>query len=54
MSASIRSSANPVLFQKRVLASPALAAQYVGTDTEIDIKEPLRKTLPKFVNVSAG
>ena len=54
MSALVRSSANPSLFQKRVLVSPTLAAQYVGTDTEIDPKEPLRKTLPKHAIVSAG
>jgi hypothetical protein len=54
MSALVRSSANPFLFQRRVLVSPTLAAQYVGTDTEIDVKEPSRNTLPKHVNVSAG
>ena len=54
MSTLPRSSANPSLFQKRRLASPTLAAQYVGTDTEIDPKEPLRQTLPKLVNVSAA
>jgi hypothetical protein len=28
----------PLLFGKRVPVAPALAAQYVGTDTELDLK----------------
>jgi hypothetical protein len=40
MSHPINSSAIPLLFVKRRPAESMTAAQYVGTDTEIDTKEP--------------
>ncbi len=33
-----KESVSPLLFGKRVPVAAALAAQYVGTDTELDIK----------------
>lgn len=39
MSHPINSSASPLLFGKRRPAEPTTAAQYVGTDTEIDTKD---------------
>jgi hypothetical protein len=32
------SPSTPLLFRKRAPVAPATAAQYVGTDTEIDVK----------------
>ena len=36
--ASTEQSVVPLLFDKREPVEPAIAAQYVGTDTELDIK----------------
>ncbi len=33
-------SLSPLLFGKRMPVAPAIAAQYVGTETEMDIKLP--------------
>lgn len=44
--------AAPLLFQKRVSVSGGIAAQYVGTDTEMDPKEAFVK--PIVSAASAG
>lgn len=38
MSHAASSSTIPLLFGKRRLAEPAMAAEYIGTDTELDTK----------------
>jgi hypothetical protein len=39
MTASDRPVVTPLLFGKRKPVAPAVAAQYTGTDTELDIKD---------------
>ena len=36
-----QNSASPLLFERRVAGSPAVAEQYAGTDGEQDLKAPL-------------
>lgn len=38
------SASTPLLFGKRLPVAPAIAAQYVGTTTEIDVKAPAAKS----------
>ena len=41
-----KNQASPLLFQKRVSVTDSIAAQYIGTDMEMDPKEGYIKPVP--------